>query len=76
MWWWDPDGVGWWLALGIGTACWLTTVALVVWAIVRVAGNQRGGNRDGDSPLEIARRRLVRGEITKTQFEDLEDAVR
>ncbi len=68
--WWEPDSVGSWLAFLIGTACWLTTVGLVVWAIVRVAGNRGGG-----SPLEIARRRLARGEITREQFEGLETVV-
>ncbi len=69
--WWEPDSLGSWLAFLIGTACWLTTVGLVLWAIVRIAGNRSGG-----SPLEIARSRLARGEITREQFEDLENAVR
>ena len=74
--WWDLDGPGSWAVLVIATACWLTTVALIVWAIMRVAGNRDRDNRGGDDPVEIARRRLARGEITKTQFDDLEKALR
>ena len=74
--WWDPDSVGSWVAFSIGIACWLTTVALVVWAILRVASNRREGNRGGDKPLEIAQQRLARGEITKEQFEDLGKALK
>ena len=74
--WWDIDGSGWWVAFGIGTACWLTTVGLIVWAIVRATGNREHDGRSGNNSVEIARQRLARGEITPEQFNDLKKALR
>lgn len=55
----------------IGTVCWLATIGLVLWTIVKVLGN-----RGGDSPLDIARQRLARGDITMEQYAGIEKAVR
>jgi uncharacterized membrane protein len=55
----------------IGTVCWLATIGLVLWTIVRIISNRRG-----DSPLDIARQRLARGDITMEQFAEIEKTVR
>jgi putative membrane protein len=49
---------------------WGAIVALIIWGVSRFAGGA-GGRSDGESPLEIARRRYARGEITREQFEQL-----
>ncbi len=44
---------------------WGAIIAVVVWGIRQFTGDQR---RD-QSPLDIARERLARGEITKEEFD-------
>ncbi len=67
--WGAHEGMGWWMLFG---AIWMlifwgAIIWLVVWGAIRLGG----GRRDDDSPLEIARRRYARGEMTKEQFEQL-----
>jgi putative membrane protein len=71
MWWYGFPG--WW---GIGmmiimVVFWGGIIALIVWAIMRFArgsGSNISARRD---PLEIAKERYARGEITKEQFEQI-----
>ena len=62
-------GMGWWV---FGAAWmvlfWGGIVAFAIWAVGRLGG---GARRNEDSPLEIARRRYARGEITRDEFEQL-----
>ncbi|MGA2284919.1 MAG: SHOCT domain-containing protein [Dehalococcoidia bacterium] len=44
---------------------WVAVVALVVWAFTRVAGTHKAEK----SPLDIAKERLARGEISAEEFE-------
>ena len=73
MWYWY-EGMGWWM-VGMGIAMllfWGGLIALIVWAVVRAT---RGGRETGaggkPSPLDIARERYARGEISKEQFEQI-----
>jgi putative membrane protein len=67
-------GWGWWV---FGAAWmvifWGGIVALVVWAITRLTGDREKGRDqrtlEGRSPLDIAKERYARGEITREQFE-------
>ena len=65
------DGMGWWMLIG---AVWMVLfwggiIALAVWAVSRLG---EGGRREqADTPLEIARRRYARGDITREEFDQL-----
>ena len=50
----------------------LGVIGVVIWLVVRMQ-KQRGslGGSQGDSPLEIAKRRYARGEISREEFETL-----
>ena len=71
MWYWR-EGMGLWMIFGgiWFLIFWGAIIALVVWGIKKLA--TRGGpgaGAEGRSPLDIARERYARGEITKEQFE-------
>lgn len=74
---------GWgWMAFGAAWMVffWGAIIGLVVWAISRLAGDgwargERRGN-DGRSPLDIAKERYARGEITQEQFQRLREDLR
>ncbi len=71
---WDGhDGMGWWMLFG---SVWFVILwGLIIWAVVTVVSKFGGGqSSEGireDSPLEIAKRRYARGEITKDQFDQI-----
>jgi len=46
-------------------------VVLILWRIFRRRGCRSDWNAQPDSPLEIAKRRYARGEITKEEFEEI-----
>jgi putative membrane protein len=51
---------------------WGAVVWLIVWGISRTTGS----HRTDDEPLEIARKRYARGDITRDQFEQLQRDLR
>ncbi len=60
---WDS---GWWIVMVVMMVLfWGAMIAVVVWGIRQFTGDQRRGR----SPLDIARERLARGEITKEEFD-------
>lgn len=67
---WDGHHPGIWLLFGTiwMLIFWGAIIWIVVWGVAQASG---GGRRDEDDPLEIARRRYARGEITKEQYEQL-----
>ncbi len=80
MWDWHMwDGFfGGWLAMGLMILAmvifWGGIIFLIVWGIRRLS--KRGGaapGTGGKSPLDIARERYARGEITKDQYEQLKN---
>ncbi len=85
MWFLDSMHGGWgwgWMAFGMAWMVffWGAIIALVVWAISRLAGDgwaqgERRAN-DGRSPLDIAKERYARGEITQEQFQRLREDLR
>ncbi len=68
--WHTADGLGWWMLWGtvMMVFFWGGLIALVVW-IVHSVGGGRGPSRV--DPVEIARERYARGEITREQFEEI-----
>jgi putative membrane protein len=75
---WGFYGFAWWWML-LGGICmvlfWGAVIWLVVWAIRQVSRDQERGATSQDTPLEIAQRRLARGEITREEFEEVRDAL-
>jgi putative membrane protein len=63
------DGMGWWMIFGfiVFVLFWGGIIWLIVWG-VRKLSNQRAS---GKSPLDIAKERYARGEISKDQFEQI-----
>ncbi len=59
---------GWWIIMPIMMVLfWGGVIALVVWGIRQFTGDRERG----PSPLDIARERLARGEISKDEFEQI-----
>jgi putative membrane protein len=67
MGWWMIFG-GIWMVIFWGAVNWL-----VIWGVGQLSG---GSRRSDDNPLEIARARYARGEITREQFEQLRQDLR
>lgn len=74
MWHW-PTGMEWWMMFG---GIWLILllggiIALVVWVVKKVTERGSSGSSvtGGRSPLDIAKERYARGEISREQFEQI-----
>jgi putative membrane protein len=69
------EGMGWWMVFGaiVTILFWAGVFALVVWVIARLAGHEGSKPEAGGkhNPLDIARERYARGEITKEQFDQI-----
>ena len=81
--WFMHDNWNWgWMVFGAAWMVffWGAIIALVVWAISRLSGDRQtsGGQwrSEGRSPLDIAKERYARGEITREQFEQLREDLR
>jgi putative membrane protein len=69
---WDmPLGMGWWWLLG-GVwmfIFWGGLIALIVWGITKLT--ERGGTATKNDPLDVAKERYARGDISREEFEQL-----
>lgn len=69
---WDmPGGMGWWMAFGglWMVVFWGGLIALIVWGITKLVRREGfGPKRD---PLDVAKERYARGEISRKEFEQL-----
>ena len=77
MMWGFYGGPWWWMLFG-GLSMlvfWGAIIWLVVWGVKQFAGGLGGGISSQEAPLEIAQRRLARGEITREQYEELKEAL-
>ena len=76
---WDyPEFMVWWWVVGIVcmVVFWAIFVGLVIWGIKQFTGNRGVGSPKEDTPIEIAQKRLARGEISKEQFEEIRETLR
>ncbi|MFQ5996979.1 MAG: SHOCT domain-containing protein [Dehalococcoidales bacterium] len=69
--WHYADGMGWWMILGGAWMFifWGGLVALIIWGIIKLSGrNSSASKRD---PLEVAKERYAKGDISREEFEQL-----
>jgi len=69
---WDiPAGMGWWMAFGgvWMVIFWVGLIALIVWGITRLT--RRNGSSSKHNPLNMAKERYARGEISREEFEQI-----
>ena len=68
---WPWYDLGWW-GMGLGMLVmiifWAGLIALIAWIIVKAV---RSGKSTSETPLDIAKARYARGEISKKEFERL-----
>jgi putative membrane protein len=68
---WPWYDLGWWgMSLGmlVMIIFWAGLIALIAWIIVKAV---RSGKSTSETPLDIAKARYARGEISKKEFEQL-----
>ncbi len=65
------DGMGWWMVFGglWMLIFWGGLIALIVWGIMKLS--RRNGSTSKRDPLDIAKERYARGDISKEQFEQI-----
>ena len=70
MWDWS-SGISWWMGFGViwMILFWGAVIALIVWAIKRFTGSSTSKRKN--DPLDIARERYARGDITKEEFDQI-----
>lgn len=70
MWYMHNVGAGWWVLMSLGMVAFWAVVVWAIWVVVR--GSHRDGeSSQSDSPLEIIKRRLARGEISGAEYDEL-----
>ena len=69
--WYMHEGMSWWMAFGgvWMVIFWGGLIALIVWGIVNLSG--RGDTTLKHNPLDIAKERYAKGEISKEEFSQL-----
>ncbi len=69
---WPWYNSGWW-GMGLGVLImliiWAGIIALIVWVSVKAV--RSGSKSSTETPLEIAKKRYAKGEISKKEFEQL-----
>ena len=76
--WHTGDGMGWWMLWGalMMVLFWGAIIALVVWAVQSLGRRddgraQPGATTPARTPLDIAKERYARGEISRDEFEQM-----
>ena len=74
MWNWG-DGIGWWMMFGgfWMVAFWGGIIALIIWGVSRLTRRTDSGSSDSGkrNPLDIAKERYAKGEISREEYEQL-----
>ncbi len=68
--WWHHEGFGWFAVFG--GLLWLILLGVIIWAIISlvVPGREAPRHREED-PLDIAKRRYAKGEISRDEFDQI-----
>ena len=69
---WDmPIGMGWWMAFGglWMVVFWGGLIALIVWGITKLT--RRSDSATKRDPLDVAKERYAKGEISREEFEQI-----
>jgi len=79
MWYWH-EGMGWWMLFGglWMLVLWILIIALIVWVVKKLTEHGDSKSRSGEKrdPLEIAKERYAKGEISKEEFEQIRKDLR
>lgn len=69
--------MGWWMVFGgvLWLFFWGSVIFLIFYAVTR-RGDHDGDHEAEPEAMEIARRRLARGEITPTEFQEIASHLR
>ena len=68
MWWPFGAAMGWWMIL-LTVVFWGGLIALIVWGIKKLT--ERGDSIPKRNPLEVAKERYAKGEISREEFEQI-----
>jgi len=68
MWWPLGTTMGWWMAIWI-VVFWGGLIALIVWGVKKIT--EQGSSTRKQDPLDIAKERYARGEISREEFEQI-----
>lgn len=65
------EGMGWWMVFGSiwMVVFWGGLIALIVWGVKKLT--ERGGSPSKRDPLDIAKERYARGEISEEEYQRL-----
>jgi len=71
--WYMHDGMSWWMIFGGAWMFifWGGVIALIVWGIARLTRGSSSISRH--APLDTARERYAKGEITRKEFEQIKE---
>ena len=71
MMWHFSEGMGWWMAFGgvWMVVFWGGLIALIVWGITKIT--EGGGSTTKQKPMDVAKERYAKGEISREEFEQL-----
>ena len=69
--WYMHEGMGWWMVFGgvWMVLFWGGLIALIVWGITKLS--RRNGSTTKHAPLDIAKERYVKGEISGEEFNQI-----
>ena len=72
MWYWH-QGMGWWMIFGglWMLLFWGAIIWLVIWGISRLTEHRGPATLEKRTPLDIAKERYAKGEISKEEFEQI-----
>ena len=69
--WFMHEGAGWWMIFGglWMIIFWGGLIALIVWGISRLTGQNKAAEKR--QPLEVAKERYAKGEISREEFDQM-----
>jgi putative membrane protein len=74
MWGWH-EGMGWWMTFGgiLFVIFWGAVIALFVWGFRKTT--DKGNSVESKKPLNIAKERYAKGEISKEEFDKIKQGL-